>query len=154
MKILHTSDWHLGRTLCGRKRTAEFEAFLEWLLAALREHEVDVLLVAGDIFDTVAPTNRAQQLYYRFLCRTAEFGCRHVVVVGGNHDSPSFLDAPKELLSFLDVHVVGAVPEKIQEELLTLRGPDGVPALLVCAVPYLRDRDVRVLGADESLGDK
>jgi exonuclease SbcD len=154
MKILHTSDWHLGRALYGRKRTAEFEAFLEWLLAAIGEHGVDVLLVAGDIFDTVAPTNRAQQLYYRFLCRTAEFGCRHVVVVGGNHDSPSFLDAPKELLSFLDVHVVGAVPEKIEKELLTLRGPDGVPELLVCAVPYLRDRDVRVLGADENLCDK
>jgi exonuclease SbcD len=154
MKILHTSDWHLGRTLYGRKRTAEFEAFLQWLLATLKEYEVDVLLVAGDVFDTVAPTNRAQQLYYRFLCRTAEFGCRHVVVVGGNHDSPSFLDAPKELLSFLDVHVVGAVPEKIEEELLTLRGPDGVPELLVCAVPYLRDRDVRVLGADENLRDK
>ncbi|MDR1977232.1 MAG: exonuclease SbcCD subunit D C-terminal domain-containing protein [Synergistaceae bacterium] len=154
MKILHTSDWHLGRTLYGRKRTAEFEAFLEWLLAALGEYNIDVLLVAGDIFDTIAPNNRAQQLYYRFLCRTAEFGCRHVVIVGGNHDSPSFLDAPKELLSFLDVHVVGAVPERIEEELLTLRGPDGAPELLVCAVPYLRDRDVRVFEADESLKDK
>jgi exonuclease SbcD len=154
MKILHTSDWHLGRTLYGRKRAAEFEAFLEWLLAALGEHKIDVLLVAGDVFDTIAPPNRAQQLYYRFLCRTAAFGCRHVVVVGGNHDSPSFLDAPKELLNSLDVHVVGAVPEKIQEELLTLRGPDGVPELLVCAVPYLRDRDVRVFEADEALTDK
>jgi exonuclease SbcD len=77
-----------------------------------------------------------------------------VVVIGGNHDSPSFLDAPKELLNSLDVHVIGAVPEKIEEELLTLRGSDGVPELLVCAVPYLRDRDVRVFEADENLADK
>ncbi|MDR2179933.1 MAG: exonuclease SbcCD subunit D C-terminal domain-containing protein [Synergistaceae bacterium] len=154
MKILHTSDWHLGRTLYGRKRTAEFEAFLEWLLAVLREQKIDVLLVAGDIFDTIAPPNRAQQLYYRFLCRASESGCRHAVIVGGNHDSPSFLDAPKELLSFLDVHVVGAVPEKIEEELLILRGSDGLPELLVCAVPYLRDKDVRIFSANESLDDK
>ena len=143
MKILHTSDWHLGRTLCGKKRTREFEGFLDWLLAALREHGADVLLVAGDVFDSPTPGIRAQELYYRFLCRAAASGRRHVVVVGGNHDSPSFLNAPKELLRSLNVHVVGAITENAEDELLTLDGPDGTPELLVCAVPYLRDKDVR-----------
>jgi exonuclease SbcD len=152
MRVLHTSDWHLGRTLYGKKRTPEFEAFFEWLLARLKEYEVDVLLVAGDVFDTIAPSNRAQQLYYRFLCRAAGFGCRHVVIVAGNHDSPSFLDAPRELLSFLDVHVIGAVSEK--DELLTLRDLKGAPELMVCAVPYLRDRDIRSFKADENAEDK
>ena len=68
----------------------------------------DALLVAGDVFDTSAPSNRAQELYYRFLCRVAASSCRHIVVVAGNHDSPSFLNAPKELLKALDVHVVGS----------------------------------------------
>ena len=154
MKILHTSDWHLGRTLCGKKRTREFEGFLDWLLAALREHGADVLLVAGDVFDSPTPGIRAQELYYRFLCRAAASGRRHVVVVGGNHDSPSFLNAPKELLRSLNVHVVGAITENAEDELLTLDGPDGTPELLVCAVPYLRDKDVRSFEVGEGADDK
>ncbi|MDD2999240.1 MAG: exonuclease subunit SbcD, partial [Candidatus Riflebacteria bacterium] len=108
MKILHTSDWHIGRVLHARKRYDEFEAFFKWLFETIEAQKVDALLIAGDVFDTSMPTNRAQQLYYRFLCRVAGSCCRHVVVVGGNHDSSSFLDAPKELLKGLNVHVVGA----------------------------------------------
>ncbi|MDR3231841.1 MAG: exonuclease SbcCD subunit D C-terminal domain-containing protein [Synergistaceae bacterium] len=154
MRILHTSDWHLGRTLYGKKRYAEFEAFLDWLLGILAERKVDVLIVAGDIFDTTTPSNHAQQLYYRFLCRLNATGCRHGVIVGGNHDSPSFLDAPAELLSFLDIHVIGAVTEDPGDELLMFRGPQGDPELLVCAAPCLRDRDLRVFEAGESLEEK
>lgn len=69
LKLLHTSDWHLGRALFGRKRYAEFEAFLDWLAETLERQGIDVLLVAGDVFDTGTPSNRAQELYYRFLCR-------------------------------------------------------------------------------------
>jgi DNA repair exonuclease SbcCD nuclease subunit len=69
MKILHTSDWHLGRSLYGRKRYEEFTAFLDWLAQTIEEEKVDALLVAGDVFDTSTPSNRAQELYYRFLCR-------------------------------------------------------------------------------------
>jgi exonuclease SbcD len=98
MKILHTSDWHLGRTLYGKKRYKEFAAFLDWLAQTIEEEKVDALLVAGDVFDISTPNNRAQELYYRFLCTVANSCCRHVVVIAGNHDSPSFLDAPKALL--------------------------------------------------------
>lgn len=154
LKLLHTSDWHIGRTLYGRKRYEEIEAFLSWLAETIQQNAIDALLVAGDVFDTSAPSNRAQELYYRFLCRVAASSCRHVVVVAGNHDSPSFLNAPKELLKALDVHVVGSCTESPEDEVLVLRNEQDVPELIVCAVPYLRDRDIRVAEAGESVEDK
>ncbi|OEU69717.1 MAG: exonuclease sbcCD subunit D [Desulfuromonadales bacterium C00003093] len=154
MKILHTSDWHIGRTLYGRKRYDEFAAFLLWLAETIRRERVDALLVAGDVFDTSTPSNRAQELYYRFLCRVATSSCRHVIVIAGNHDSPSFLNAPKELLRALNVHVIGAVTENLEDEVLLLSNQQGAPELIVCAVPYLRDRDIRVAEAGESIEDK
>lgn len=154
MKILHTSDWHLGRALYGKKRYEEFEGFLSWLAETIRQNKIETLLVAGDVFDTGAPSNSAQELYYRFLCQVAGSQCRHVVVTGGNHDSPSFLNAPKELLKALDVHVVGNATESLEDEVLTLRDKEGEPELIVCAVPYLRDRDIRVVEAGESVDDK
>lgn len=149
MRVLHTSDWHLGRVLYGRKRHDEFEAFLKWLLVTLAAEQIDVLVVAGDVFDTSAPGNRAQELYYRFLCDVAVTGCRHVVILAGNHDSPSFLQAPQALLRALDIHVVGAVSDDLADELLILRNAAGQAELLVCAVPYLRDRDIRLAEAGE-----
>lgn len=154
MRILHTSDWHIGRTLYGRKRYEEFESFLTWLAETIQQNEINALLVAGDVFDTSAPSNRAQELYYRFLCRVAASSCRHVIVVAGNHDSPSFLNAPKELLRALDVHVVGSASENPDDEVLVLTDKQGTPELIVCAVPYLRDRDIRVAEAGESIEDK
>jgi len=154
LKLLHTSDWHIGRTLYGRKRYEEFEAFMSWLAETIQQNEIDALLVAGDVFDTSAPSNRAQELYYRFLCRVAASSCRHVVVVAGNHDSPSFLNAPKELLKALDIHVVGSSTESPEDEVLVLRNEQDAPELIVCAVPYLRDRDIRVAEAGESVEDK
>lgn len=154
MIIVHTSDWHLGRTLYGRKRYEEFEAFLTWLAKTIEDNDVEVLLVAGDVFDTSAPSNRAQALYYRFLCQVAVSPCRHVVIVAGNHDSPSFLNAPKELLKALDVHVIGNSTENPEDEVLVLRDQQGIPELIVCAVPYLRDRDIRTVAPGESVEEK
>ena len=135
MKILHTSDWHLGRTLYGRKRYQEFEAFLCWLAETIDQEQVDVLLVAGDVFDTSTPSNRAQELYYRFLCHVATSSCGHVVVIAGNHDSPSFLNAPKELLKALNVHVIGSVTENREDEVLLLRNQDGFRNLSFALFP-------------------
>ena len=154
MKILHTSDWHIGKTLYGRKRYDEFEAFLCWLAETIQQEQIDALLIAGDVFDTNTPSNRAQELYYRFLCRVAASSCRHVVVIAGNHDSPTFLNAPKELLRALDVHVIGSATESHEDEVLVLQNHDGSPELIVCAVPYLRDRDIRVAEVGESIDDK
>lgn len=153
-KILHTSDWHIGRTLFGRKRYREHEAFLSWLAETLVNEQVDVLLVAGDVFDTSSPSNRAQELYYRFLCRVAASCCRHVVVIAGNHDSASFLDAPREILRSLSIYVIGASTGSPADEVLLLKDKTGAAQLIVCAVPFLRDRDVRVAEAGESIEDK
>ena len=154
MKFLHTSDWHLGRSLYGKKRYDEFSAFLDWLAKFIEDQGIDALLVAGDIFDTGTPSNRAQELYYGFLCRVSASFCRHVVIIAGNHDSPSFLNAPKEILKALHVHVVGAFTGNPEDEVIVLKDPSGSPEAIVCAVPYLRDRDIRVTEAGESLDDK
>ena len=154
MKILHTSDWHIGRTLYGRKRYEEFEAFLNWLAGLMEDENIDVLLVAGDVFDNSTPSNHAQEMYYRFLRRVAASSNRHVVVTAGNHDSPSFLNAPRELLKFLNIHVVGCASDPPADELIVLSGPDNEPRLIVCAIPYLRDRDIRTAEAGESIEDK
>lgn len=154
MKLLHTSDWHIGRALYDRKRYAEHEAFLNWLATLIESEDIDVLLVAGDVFDNSTPSNRAQELYYRFLCRVTSAARRHVVVIAGNHDSPSFLNAPKELLKFLNIHVVGYAAENPDDELIVLSGQDGTPMAIFCAIPYLRDRDIRTAEAGESVEDK
>lgn len=154
MKILHTSDWHIGRALYGRKRYEEFERFLDWLLGCIEAEGVEALLLAGDVFDNGTPSNRALELYYRFLCRCGAAGCRQVVVTAGNHDSPSLLNAPREVLRFLNVHVVGSMTEEPADELVVLHDRDNKPGLIVCAVPYLRDRDIRRAEAGETFEDK
>lgn len=153
MRLLHTSDWHLGHTLCGRRRYAEFAAFFQWLLAAIDSHQVGTLIVAGDIFDSSTPSNRAQQLYYQFLKAVTAGCCRQVIIIGGNHDSPSLLEAPRELLRAFDIHVIGNAGDPDQE-VLVLPDRNGREALIVCAVPYLRDRDLRTARAGESVDDK
>lgn len=155
MKILHTSDWHLGRPLYGRKRYDEFTAFLDWLAATIEQEQVNALIVAGDVFDNTTPSNRAQELYYGFLYRISQLACcRHVIIVAGNHDSPSFLDAPKPLLKVLNVHVVGDLPADPADEVIILRDAQGEPEAIVCAVPYLHDRDLRTVEAGESIEAK
>ena len=154
MKILHTSDWHIGSTLYGRKRYDESEQFLQWLVETIKNQSIEALLVAGDIFDTSTPSNTAQELYYRFLNEASKTTCRHVIVTGGNHDSPSFLDAPKALLKAFNVHVVGSAAEREEDEALVLKDAHNNPEVIVCAVPFLRDRDVRQSSEGESYRDK
>ncbi|WP_435948905.1 exonuclease SbcCD subunit D C-terminal domain-containing protein [Psychrobacter sp. DM8] len=154
LTILHTSDWHLGRRLYGRMRYDEFEAFLGWLESTISAQSVDVLIVAGDIFDTMTPSNRAQALYYKFLGKVSTLCCDHIVIVAGNHDSPTFLDAPSQVLKFLNVHVIGTACDDLNDEVLVLNDKDGSPHCIIAAVPYLRDRDVRSSHAGESMDSK
>ena len=154
MKILHTSDWHIGSALYGRKRYDESEQFLHWLVETIKNHSIETLLVAGDIFDTSTPSNTAQELYYRFLNEVSRTTCRHVIVTRGNHDSPSFLDAFKALLKAFNIYVVGSVAEREEAEVLVLNDADNNPEVIVCAIPFLRDRDVRQSSEGESYRDK
>ncbi|MFI8554875.1 exonuclease SbcCD subunit D C-terminal domain-containing protein [Psychrobacter sp. NPDC077938] len=154
LTILHTSDWHLGRRLYGRLRYEEFESFLQWLQDAISAQKVDILIVAGDIFDTMTPSNKAQALYYEFLGKVSRSCCQHVVIVAGNHDSPTFLDAPSNVLKFLNVHVIGTACDDLDDEVLVLGDDDNNPHCIIAAVPYLRDRDVRSSSAGESADSK
>ncbi len=153
MKILHTSDWHLGRMLYRQKRYEEFSLFLDWLLSIIEEQQIDILLISGDVFDNTTPSNLAQKLYYDFLSRLFLTTCHSTVIIGGNHDSPTFLNAPKTLLQALQVHVIGYKADEPDDEVITLYH-EGKPEAIVCAVPYLRDRDIRSVEPGETLEDK
>ncbi|MBP8989534.1 MAG: exonuclease SbcCD subunit D C-terminal domain-containing protein [Clostridia bacterium] len=154
MRLFHTSDWHLGRSFYGSRHIEVFSSFLDWLSEQIESQKVNILLVAGDVFDTVTPGNRSQELYYQFLSRIAGSCCRHVVITAGNHDSPSFLEAPKALLRHMRIHVIGTPSEDPKDEVIVLYDENNQPEAIVCAVPYLRDRDIRCVAADESVKDK
>ncbi len=143
MKILHTSDWHLGQKFISRDREEEHRLALDWLVQTIEQEQVDLLLVAGDVFDIGSPPNYARALYFNFLKKVVKTKCRHIVITGGNHDSPQMLEAPKELLQLLDVHVVGAASEQFQDEIIVLKNEKGEPEAVVAAVPFLRDQDLR-----------
>lgn len=150
MKVLHTADWHLGKKLEQCERTEEHQVFLDWLIDELTKNCIEVLIIAGDIFDTGNPSNVALEQYYKFLWRVKGTCCREVIIIGGNHDSISTLNAPKELLKFFNIHVVGGVPEDIRQQIIPIRNAEGIVELVVCAIPFLRDRDVRLSVAGET----
>jgi len=151
MKIIHTADWHLGGKLHEQERSGEHERFLHWLKDLLRDERPDALLVAGDVFDTFTPSNRALELYYSFLGEIFHASlCRAVVIVGGNHDSPSLLDSPEKVLVHLNAHVVGAAVDDPAQEVVWVPGADTSGGLVIGAVPYLREGDLRCSTLGES----
>lgn len=155
MKILHTSDWHLGRSLYGKKdRYDEHQAFLYWLLEIIDKEQIDILLIAGDIFDTAFPNNTTQKMYYDFLVSAIKTGCRHIIVIGGNHDSPSFLNAPRDILAALNVQVIGNITDNLIDEIITIKDAQGQPEAIICAVPFLRERDISRFNEGENYSDR
>ena len=154
MRILHTSDWHLGQRLVNLERTEEHQHFLNWLLHTIEQEQVEVLLMAGDVFDNGAPSNTALKLYYDFLRNICATCCRHIIITGGNHDSVSTLNAPRELLECFNIYVIGGATENPLDELIELRNAQGELEMVVCAVPFLRDRDVRLSVAGESYEER
>jgi exonuclease SbcD len=154
MKILHTSDWHLGQKFISRDRDEEHALALDWLIEIIKKEQVDVLLVAGDIFDIGNPPNSARALYYNFLKKLCTTKCKHTVITGGNHDSPYMLNAPKELLQLLDVHVIGCATEQLEDEILLLKDSKRNVEIVLAAVPFLRDQDLRRAVPGESVTDR
>lgn len=154
MRILHTSDWHLGRQLHRKPRDDEFDAFLTWLATVLEEERIEALVIAGDLFDTTNPSHHAQRQYFRFLKAARRTPCRHVIVVAGNHDAPGLVDAPSDLLEDLDILIVGAATPDPADCVHVLRERDGTARLIVCAVPFLRDRDLLTSQAGETSRDR
>lgn len=153
LKILHTSDIHIGRKLKDRDRTKEFKEFFVWLEEQIINEGIDMFLISGDIFDNTTPSVQAQEIYYSFLGHIAESECRHIIIISGNHDSALFIDAPSEVLKHCKVHVIGQACVNPEDEVIPLKNSDGHEEAIVCAVPYLRDKDVRTASIDDSFRD-
>ncbi|MFT6338297.1 MAG: exonuclease SbcD [Saprospiraceae bacterium] len=142
MKILHTADWHIGKVLHKQSLQDEMDLFLDWLLKLLESECIDLLLVSGDIFDVANPAVKDRKVYYNFLSKL--IGSKtQVIITGGNHDSIALLDAPQEILEHINISVVGGARENLEDEIIEVKGSDGSLELVVAAVPFLRDKDLR-----------
>lgn len=148
MKILHTSDWHLGHRLYEQSQYEEQLAFLAWLKQCIIKEHIDVLLLSGDVYDTGVPSTQSQKLYYDFLVGLQSTSCQHIIVTGGNHDAPGTINAPKALLEALSIQVVGRATKEPKDEVFTLEVNQ--EKVIIAAVPYLRDQDIRRAVAGES----
>ncbi|MDT0645075.1 exonuclease SbcCD subunit D C-terminal domain-containing protein [Zunongwangia sp. F260] len=153
MKILHTADWHIGKKLHKHELFTDFELFVEWLTNCIEENKVDVLLVSGDVFDLANPSSEARKQYYRALMQLRKLDCK-IILTGGNHDSPAMLDAPKEILKELDMHVIGGLPENLEDAIIPVSGKNGKTEMVIAALPYLRDSDLRSANDGHSYNDR
>jgi exonuclease SbcD len=149
MRLLHTSDWHLGQTLHNFDRTHEHQRFLDWLLETIVAEQADALLIAGDIFDNSNPSAASQRQLYRFLQQARSRSPQlDIVIVAGNHDSPGRLEAPGPLLEAHGTRVVGHVVRDaaggidLERMVLPLTGSDGTVKAWCVAIPFLRPGDV------------
>lgn len=154
MKILHTSDWHLGQHFYGQSRKAEHQQFLDWLIDIAIENRVDVIIVAGDVFDIGSPPSYARALYYQFIVKLQSSGI-HVVVVAGNHDSAATLTESKDLLACLNTDVIPGVMSNPEEQVIVVHDQSGKkPQAIICAIPFLRPKEVQLSAAGQNGKDK
>ncbi|NRA59642.1 MAG: exonuclease SbcCD subunit D C-terminal domain-containing protein [Psychrobium sp.] len=161
MRIFHTSDWHLGHQLLGISREFEQQAFLNWLFEQLKEQQADALIVAGDIFDSANPPAWSWRLLYQFLAKVKQsLPSLDLLLMAGNHDSPSKLDAPDHLLRAFDIHLIGALPRHddnsldLDKLIIELKDKTGEVAVRVAAVPFLRAGDLDLSTLDKDVNDK
>jgi DNA repair protein SbcD/Mre11 len=153
MRILHTSDWHFGQFFLGHSRQAEHQKLITWLVDQTRLHAVDSVLIAGDIFDTSAPPSYARELYNRLILalRDANVG---LILLAGNHDSVAVLDESRDLLKALNTVVIASVQDDPNEQIRVLNTRDGKPGAIVCAIPFIRPRDVLQSVAGQTAQEK
>lgn len=149
MKILHTADWHIGKVLHKEPLEPELRRFMDWLIGTIEDEDVDLLLVSGDIFDAANPTIRDKEFYYECILRLYNTGCK-VIITGGNHDSVGELNAPKEILSTINISVIGGLPSDMNDELIPVYDSQMQLQVLVAATPFLRDRDLRNKSTEEN----
>lgn len=153
MKILHTADWHIGKTLHKHPLQDQFQLFFDWLLTIIEKEAIDVILVSGDIFDLANPSTGDRRMYYKFLTQLAHLNIK-IILTGGNHDSVGLLNATKELLDILDITVVGGATDDIADEIVEIKNNDCEVAVVVAAVPFLRDRDLRHRDTEEQYANR
>lgn len=151
---MHTADWHLGQTFFGYDRVEEHTHFLQWLVRELKENKIDVLLIAGDIFDVSNPSAASQHMFYRFIRQVTEENPKlQLVVVAGNHDSAARLEAPLPLLQEMRTEIRGIVRRHEGEIdydhlIVELKNSEGEVEALCLAVPFLRQGDYPVVTTD------
>jgi exonuclease SbcD len=113
MRLLHTSDWHLGHTLKEVTREHEHQAFLAWLLETCVHEAPDVLVITGDVFDSATPPASAERMWFELLAAARRARpVMDIVAIAGNHDSPARLGAASAVLRELGVHVLGSLPRR------------------------------------------
>ena len=149
MKILHTSDWHLGQSFFTKSRKEEHQGFIDWLLQQVATEQVDAVIIAGDIFDTGTPPSYAREMYNQFVVDMQQLNCV-LVVLGGNHDSVSTLNESKQILACLNTFVVASTGIATDEQVFTIPDKLGQPGAILCAVPFIRARDVLQSAAGET----
>jgi len=155
IRILHTADWHLGQTFFGYDRTKEHEFFLHWLSEEIKKQEIDVLIIAGDVFDVSNPSASAQKMFFQFIYQvTSQNPLLQVVIVSGNHDSAARLEAPLPLLQAMRTEVRGVVRKKedgsidYNHLLIHLRNKEGEVEVICMTVPFLRQGDYPAVETD------
>jgi len=149
MRILHTSDWHLGQNFYTKSRAPEHQAFLTWLRQTAADQQVDAIIVAGDIFDTGSPPSYARELYNRFVVELQQTGCE-LIVLAGNHDSVATLNESRELLACLNTRVIASAQLQPEGQAIILNKRNGEPGAVLCPIPFLRPRDITKSRAGES----
>lgn len=141
MKLLHTSDWHLGQSFFTKTRKDEHQAFIFWLLEQVRIEQVDLVIIAGDIFDTGTPPSYARELYNQFVVELQKSRCS-LLVLGGNHDAVAVLNESRQLLAYLNTYVVASTDLPPSDQVIPVHKKDGTVGAIVCAVPFIRAKDV------------
>lgn len=153
MRIIHTSDWHLGQYFYTKSRATEHRAFLQWLIQCIKEYNVDAVIVAGDIFDTSTPPSYARELYNRFVVDIQSTGCQ-LIILAGNHDSVAVLNESSQLLSCLNTVVIAEPLDDLDSAIITLKNKQGQPAALLATVPFIRPRDLLTSQAGQTSSEK
>lgn len=153
MRIIHTSDWHLGQHFYGKSRAREHQHFLNWLIEQSQVQQIDAIIVAGDIFDTGTPPSYAREMYFDFIAKLHQTRCQ-LVVLAGNHDSVAMLGESQNLLQQLSTRVISAVSDNIAEQVFVLGSLKTEQQAVICAIPFIRARDVVKSYAGQSADEK
>lgn len=137
--MLHTSDWHVGKTLKGRNRLDEQRAVIKQIVAVARKHQVDAVLLAGDLYDTSAPSADAQQLVVQALLALRDTGAE-IIAIAGNHDSAATFDAYRPLMAAVGITLVGSVRTAAGGGVVSFQARSTGEQVNVAVLPFLSQR--------------
>jgi DNA repair protein SbcD/Mre11 len=149
VRLLHTGDWHVGKTLARRSRIEEAREAMETIASIAVEHDVDIVLVCGDVFEHLSPSPEAEEVVYEALLRFEEHGIP-VVLLAGNHDHPQRWHALEPLLARFAVRVVPEVRRPDEGGIVEIAARDGSAAAQIAVLPWVTER--RIVGAAELMG--